>query len=177
MSSKRQLFENVARILKLDGVEQRIIDKVENEFFPKKFTQVEAPRNKNFRAGLMCPCTPGFAANGEHFYYFQLANVEVKEDREYRLIELLMDPKESAQLVLLETPTGESTLDIKDTIYHFGFNKLMAFNPSYKLYRWEDLDAREFFGRFTCNKPTLVYSRRRQSGRFERGAIMQPPTK
>lgn len=177
MTSKRQLFENVARVLKLDGVEQRIIDKVENEFFPKKFTQVESPRHKHFRAALLNPCTPGFAANGECFYFFQLANVEVREDREYRLIELLMDTEVSADVVLLETPKGESTLDIKDTIYHQGFNKLIAFNPEYKLYRWEDMGVREFFGRFTCHKPTLVYSRRRQSGRFERGAIMQPPTK
>jgi len=177
MTSKRQLFENVARVLKLDGVEQRIIDKVENEFFPKKFTQVEAPRHKNFRASLLSNCTPGFATNGNCFYYFYVPHLEVREDREYRFIELLMDPTQSAELVLLETPKGESTLDIKDTIYHRGFNKLIAFNPEYRLYRWEELGVREFMGRFTCHKPTLVYSRRRQSGRFERGAIMQPPTK
>ncbi|MNX75224.1 hypothetical protein D3C86_1066890 [compost metagenome] len=173
-TAKEKLFDRVENVLNNAEIDPLVIKRVREQFFPPAATGLQRPQKRQFRAAVLQPRTPGFVRSNEYYYWFELADVTIEPEKDYRLVELPMIGESDPDWALLITPKGCDTLAIKNAIFYHGGDEMLKANPSFELRQMKDLDKRERIGAYRTDVPRIMYSRRKIDGGFREGGIIYP---
>jgi hypothetical protein len=173
-TAKEKLFDRVENVLKTAEIDPLVIKRVREQFFPPKSTGLLRPQKRQFKASVLQPRAPSFVRNTEYYYWFELADVTIEPDKDYRLVELDLIGESDPDWVLLITPKGCDTLAIKNAIFYHGWDDMLKANPSFEVRQMKDLDKRERLGAYNTDVPRIMYSRYKRNGSYRDGGIIYP---
>ncbi|MNU47625.1 hypothetical protein D3C71_365180 [compost metagenome] len=173
-TAKEKLYDRVMFVLDAAEIDPLVKRRVKEQFFPPKTTGLLRPQKRQFKAGVLQPRAPGWVRSSDYYYWFELADVTIEPDKDYRLVELEMIGESDPDWALLITPKGCDTLAIKNAIFYHGWDDLLKANPSFEVRQMKDLDKRERLGGYHTDVPRIIYSRRKVNGGFREGGIVYP---
>lgn len=128
------------------------------------------PLRKQYKAGRMLPCVPKWLTlKPAALHYFAALNVAVEDDCDYRYMEL-----NPGQEVLLISPKGLVTLDLKTELFNHGWEHLLENHPYLRVIRKDDLGLQLLQIGESLTEPALVFARSIKTGELRKSGIVYP---
>lgn len=172
--TKEKLFDRVESVLKKAEIDPLVIKRVREQFFPPIATGLMRPQKRHFKATVLQPRAQCAVRDDEYRYWFEIADVAIEADKDYRIVELDKSEVSDPDWVLLITPKGLDTIVIKNEIFHHGWDVMLKSNPEFEVRKMKDLDLRTRLGAYPLDVPRIFYSRSKASGAYRGGGVVYP---
>ncbi len=128
------------------------------------------PLRKQFKAGRVLPCVPKWLTlKVSYLHYFAARDIEIEDDLDYRYVEV--NPGDE---VLLVTPKGLETLDIKTELYTYGWRTLLENHPDFEVLTKDKLGLQRLLPGEDLSAPTLVLARSIKTGELRKSGLVYP---
>lgn len=128
------------------------------------------PLRKQYKAGRMLPCVHKWLTlKPGTLHYFAALNIAVEDDLDYRYMEL--NPGEE---VLLVSPKGLKTLDLKTELFNHGWDHLLENHPYLQVITKNQLGLQLLQIGECLTEPALVFARSIKTGDLRKSGIVYP---
>lgn len=136
---------------------------------PPTFLRLPNPVKKQFKAGLMLPRVPTWlTTKTKYLSYFVATRIVVDADSDYRYVEI--DNHE----MLLVTPKGLKTLNLKHELYVCGWPEFLKRHPDFHVFTRDQLLMARIPEGHVFDNPALVFSRSTKTDALNHAAILYP---
>lgn len=136
---------------------------------PPAFLSLPNPVRKQFKAGRMLPRVPVWlTAKTNYRSYFVATRIVVDANCDYRYVEI--DNHE----MLLVTPKGLKTLNLKHELYVCGWPEFLKRHPDFHVFTKDQLMMAPIPKGHVFDKPVLAFSRSTKTGALIHAAILYP---
>lgn len=128
------------------------------------------PLRKQYKAGRILPCVPKWLTlKVTTLHYYAALNIAVEDDLDYRYMEL--NPGDE---VLLISPKGLKTLDLKTELFNHGWDHLLENHPYLQVLTKDKLGLQLLQIGEALTEPALVFARSIKTGELRKSGIVYP---
>lgn len=128
------------------------------------------PLRKQYKAGRMLPCVQKWLTlKTGSLHYFAALNVAIEDDCDYRYMEV--NPGDE---LLLISPKGLVTLDLKTELFNHGWDHLLENHPYLQVIKKDDMGLQKLEIGEALTEPALVFARSIKTGELRKSGIVYP---